>query len=149
MWFGQMSSNILLFQPFKSHCCMLTSKKDTLVKFCILDFMRLRGAIPLLHTVLFIIAFASLHNANVHAYSMYGFFKGKIWLLLYHITLILYNSKLEGGRNMNRSVHTSDIYTSNIVNKQAKMQIFHAQKADYLITAVVNGECFVGKIGII
>ncbi len=46
MWFGQMSSIILLFQPFKFHCCILISKKDTLVNFCILDFKRLRAAIP-------------------------------------------------------------------------------------------------------
>ncbi len=44
MRFGQMSSIILLFQPFKFHCCMLTSKKDTLVKFCFLDCWRLCAA---------------------------------------------------------------------------------------------------------
>ncbi len=32
---------------------MLTSKKDTLAKFCILDFMSFRGAIPLFNGVFF------------------------------------------------------------------------------------------------
>ncbi len=43
MWFSQMSYNIILFQPFKFHFCMLISKIDTLVKFCILDFSTLIG----------------------------------------------------------------------------------------------------------
>ncbi len=38
MWFNPISYNILLFQPFKFHCCMLISKKDTIVKFCIFNF---------------------------------------------------------------------------------------------------------------